>query len=297
MSVSLPGDPHTSGFWPGAWMLGNLGRAGYKSTTDGLWPYSYDTCDQGVKPDQGDKTISGLIGQKLNKCVCDGEDHPSPGTGRGAPEIDIIEALSSHSKGGEVSQSFQLAPFDKGRTVNPAGTQFFPDFKTTLNTYNGGPLQQAVSALSSLPSNIYSGTDFITFSVEYEPGDDGYITWLIDNKPTWTIKASAIAANKDSKVDKRLIPEEPMYLILNLALAEGFSEISSDLKFPGHFLIDYVRIYQHPDRVSITCDPPNYPTTDYIDKHRNAYYNKNWTTWELAGYKKPSYDLEKCKKS
>lgn len=26
------------GFWPGAWTMGNLARAGYGATTDGTWP-------------------------------------------------------------------------------------------------------------------------------------------------------------------------------------------------------------------------------------------------------------------
>lgn len=39
VSISLPGTPSTPGFWPGAWTMGNLGRAGYGATTEGMWPY------------------------------------------------------------------------------------------------------------------------------------------------------------------------------------------------------------------------------------------------------------------
>jgi len=47
-------------------------------------------------------------------CTCPGEDHPGPSNdkGRGAPEIDVLEA--EHNKlgtGGVVSQSAQFAPF------------------------------------------------------------------------------------------------------------------------------------------------------------------------------------------
>lgn len=49
--VSLTLRPRT-GFWPGAWTLGNLARAGYGATTDGTWPYSYSTCDIGTLPNQ-----------------------------------------------------------------------------------------------------------------------------------------------------------------------------------------------------------------------------------------------------
>lgn len=37
-----------------------------------------------------------LPGQKLASCVCPGQDHPTPGKGRGAPEIDIIEVSADY---------------------------------------------------------------------------------------------------------------------------------------------------------------------------------------------------------
>lgn len=50
--VSLPGSPKVGGFWPGAWMMGNLGRPGYGATTEGTWPYTYDSCDIGTLANQ-----------------------------------------------------------------------------------------------------------------------------------------------------------------------------------------------------------------------------------------------------
>ena len=32
--------------------MGNLGRPGYRATTDGTWPYTYDSCDVGTFPNQ-----------------------------------------------------------------------------------------------------------------------------------------------------------------------------------------------------------------------------------------------------
>lgn len=93
--------------------MGNLGRAGYGATNEGVWPYSYDACDVGalknqttpdgtgpaaalVPPSQWDASLSYLPGQKLSACTCKGEDHPGPWLddedryrGRSAPEIDI----------------------------------------------------------------------------------------------------------------------------------------------------------------------------------------------------------------
>ena len=130
-SVQLPGANNVYGFWPALWTMGNLGRAGYGATLDGLvnslipflthalmriqkWPYSYDTCDVGTAPNQtvngrpvaatvgGDPDFGGALsylpGQRLSRCTCPGENHPGPthsdGTfvGRSAPEIDVFEA-------------------------------------------------------------------------------------------------------------------------------------------------------------------------------------------------------------
>ena len=94
--------------------MGNLGRAGYGATTDGLWPYTYDACDVGTLPNQtlngepiaatntGNQpefnfALSFLPGMRLSACTCPGEPHPGPvyrdGTfvGRSAPEIDVLE--------------------------------------------------------------------------------------------------------------------------------------------------------------------------------------------------------------
>lgn len=119
-SISLPGRGDTSGFWPGFWIMGNLARPGYAASTEGMWPYSYDdVCDAGITPNQSSVDgISYLPGMRLPACTCEGEDHPTPGKSRSAPEIDVIEAsvhaLDSKKQAivGDVSQSYQIAPFD-----------------------------------------------------------------------------------------------------------------------------------------------------------------------------------------
>jgi beta-glucanase (GH16 family) len=119
-SISLPGAGDTIGFWPGFWAMGNLGRPGYASTTDGMWPYSYeDRCDAGITPNQSDTTgLSSLPGMRLPACTCIGQDHPTPGRSRSAPEIDVVEASVRYldppagAAIGTASQSMQVAPFD-----------------------------------------------------------------------------------------------------------------------------------------------------------------------------------------
>lgn len=40
-----------------SWAMGNLGRAGYGASLEGMWPYTYDACDVGTLPNQ---TLNGL---------------------------------------------------------------------------------------------------------------------------------------------------------------------------------------------------------------------------------------------
>lgn len=119
-SISLPGRGDVQGFWPGFWAMGNLGRPGYAATTDGMWPFSYDdVCDPGITANQSSNDgISYQPGMRLPACTCAGQDHPTPGKSRSAPELDVIEATVSPlgpgntDMTGVVSQSCQLAPFD-----------------------------------------------------------------------------------------------------------------------------------------------------------------------------------------
>jgi beta-glucanase (GH16 family) len=124
--------------------MGNLGRAGYGGTLDGMWPYSYDSCDVGTLPNQTlngsslpipmfrrlmlissglpeitstegapayNYALSYLPGQRLSACTCTSDQtHPGPTlsngsfVGRGAPEIDMFEAVVSQISHSSVVQ-------------------------------------------------------------------------------------------------------------------------------------------------------------------------------------------------
>ncbi|KAG2185990.1 hypothetical protein INT43_002428 [Umbelopsis isabellina] len=305
VNVSLPGPPNVPGFWPGAWTMGNLGRPGYGATTEGTWPYAYDTCDAGVTKNQSmTNGLSYLPGQRLNACVKSG-DHPSPGKGRGAPEIDILEVASADGsfggKVGSVSQSGQFAPFDYAYTPNYSymstnNNTIGNNGKTEINGYKGGQFQQAVSVVTALDPNMYDAKKFQTFAFEYvpsnTPGEDSYIRWELGGQETWRMYEETMGPNPKSKVSQRTISNEPMSIVLNFGMSPGWGQVNiNKLPFPAKYYVDYVRIYQHPDRISLDCDPPDYPTAAYIKSHYNAYTNPNLTLWEDAGYTFPSYSL------
>lgn len=285
-SISLPGRGDTVGFWPGFWSLGNLGRAGHAATTDGMWPYSYDdVCDAGITPNQSSPDgINYLPGMRLPACTCRGEDHPTPGKSRSAPEIDAIEASNgvydaSGQLVGDASQSFQVAPFDIWYQPDYNWVELYDHSITQMNPYKGGPFQQAISGLTLLNNDWYDGNKYQVYAYEYTPGANGDVSFHVGDQTTWRIHQNALGPN--GNVGKRRIPEEPMSLILNFGMSPSFSAINYPgiaKLLPATMRVDYIRIYQNSDG-HLGCDPDGYETTQYIKQHREVYDNPNITRW------------------
>ncbi|KAF9461053.1 beta-glucan synthesis-associated [Collybia nuda] len=328
VSVVLPGpDENTQGYWPGAWTMGNLARPGYPATTDGMWPYTYSECDVGTFPNQTTKDklgpeaalhsdfsrekynfeLSWLSGQRLSACSCPGSDHPGPSVtkGRGAPEIDIFEAEKDKDNviGHVVSQSAQFAPFTHDYLYGNASTSqwevFEPDM-TRPNSYRGSAVQQAVSGIVKLPSDMFQGSGKVFKKIGFEywanpsNAQEGYITWQVDGKQSHRVSATAVGPDQGpggSGVGQRLIPEEPMSIVLNLGMSQNWQKIDlSTMQFPAEMLVDYVRVYQRKGAMNVGCNPPDYPTADYINNHKDAYENVNTTTWNWVKPKNRLYE-------
>ncbi|KAK0525732.1 hypothetical protein OC835_005518 [Tilletia horrida] len=343
VAVQLPGYANVSGLWPSIFTLGNLGRAGYGATLEGMWPYSYTDCDVGTLTNQtttdgfpasaatgGDTlynrkhdttAISFLPGQKLSACTCPQDDHPGPrlpgddgqtyAMGRSVPEIDLFEAQVSSSGVLGVSQSVQMAPFNYlykvSNSTGPAFTIF--NNQSTHNGYNGEVTQQSISyvtptiqgAVQHPASNATSRAPvgalqarpgYAVYAYELSPGPQGYLQWIAGGLPSWRMNAAAFDPDPISAIGRRVFSEEPMSIIMNLAISSAWSQPDWDnLVFPAIMSIDYVRIYAPASvdpNLAVTCDPPTAPTYDYIQRHAVAYNNPNLTIWggtaEQGGY-------------
>ncbi|KAL7539618.1 hypothetical protein ACHAWF_006465 [Thalassiosira exigua] len=69
-------------------MLGNLGRATYESSTNMLWPWSYDACDRTKQQSQSISACNEAHHYGMNRRQ-----------GRGATEIDLLELMGGDSNG------------------------------------------------------------------------------------------------------------------------------------------------------------------------------------------------------
>ncbi|KAJ6456683.1 beta-glucan synthesis-associated protein [Mycena sanguinolenta] len=319
-NVMMPGTTNIFGLWPAVWTMGNLGRAGYGASLEGMWPYVYDECDVGTLPNQtlnngppaamnsgaGDAdtppfgVLSYLPGQRLSRCTCPGESHPGPihesdgsYVGRSAPEIDIFEAQIGGAGTddspfvGQVSQSGQWAPFDPAYAwANTSENMVLVDPTLSVKNlgFNGDTFQEATSVVTTTNQSCYQLTErcYAINGFEYLPGfDNSYITWITNNKVAWTLNVAGMGANADTQISARPITNEPLYIIANLGMSPAFGFVDVEhLTFPSTMRLDWVRVYQDPDNINIGCDPPEAPTSAYINTYIEAYTNPLLTTWK-----------------
>lgn len=285
----MPRDQLSQGYWPGLWMMGNLGRAGFGASTDGIWPYTYDSCDSGVNQTQ----VSALPGQRINKCMANPGVGLHPHQGRGSPEIDLLEGMVSYYTA-FASQSYQIAPFSVGQGIIESEATIHPG--TQRNAWPGSPYQESISANALLNPTAYAGNNgSAIFAVEYVPsapstGELGYISWSIDGSETWRLEGAALAA--DDIASQRLIPTEPLYLILNLASGPSWGAPNlATMQLPNALEVEYVRVFQPTGSNRTSCDPPDHPTKKYIEAHIDMYNDSSVHRWNRTKYPIPHYEL------
>ena len=168
---------------------------------------------------------------------------------------------------------------------NVTGNYELNSANSQLNSYTGGAYQQAVSGITPTNPDCFTQETgcFSTHGFEYKPGyanDSAYITWIADGAASWTLKAEGLTADPLTEINDRPIPQEPMYIIANLAMATQFvTPDFANLVFPATMRIDWIRVYQPKDAINVGCDPEDYPTSAYIMQYPEAYSNPNLTTW------------------
>ncbi|KAG2489210.1 hypothetical protein HYH03_012234 [Edaphochlamys debaryana] len=269
VSVKMPGDNQKGGFWPSVFTLGNLGRAGYLRSTEGVWPHSYNTCDAIATQ----KFINWSNNtQRINRC--------NNTQGRGAPEIDLFEVGVWHEGDAELSTSLPIAPLipnglnwlDEGfkEDAMQFATWDSPDLRSRPNPYQGDFLADYVSGVHNLNASYF--TSFQRFGLDWQPGE--YIRWYINDVLIQEINKKALVARTNlinESVAERFIPLEPSYVNIFLAMSNTFAPIAPDVPLPATMEVDYIRIWQQKDQINIGCSPPDFPTQDYINKNRDMY--------------------------
>lgn len=139
-----------------------------------------------------------------------------------------------------------------------------------MNIRPGNLVQDALSVMATLTPNFYQA--YHKFGVDWKPNE--YVRWYIDGQLVYEVNKEALRAQGNGTYEtfERLIPVEPMMVILNFAISDGFTKVDFDrLGFPAEYKVDYVRVYQEPDAVNLGCSPPDYPTAQYLACNRDTY--------------------------
>lgn len=309
LSARMPGEARQPGLWPAFWLMGNLGRATFAASTDGMWPWSYDDCpasgDAWTETQACAQTMCAR--QRISAC------NPSPGhglhpyQGRGAPEIDVLETLpgsgpviyygpvNGSSGGGSsncpivaadalaaatqtrplVSSSlifapgiahqaderptrgclpspgqwyanfthFGGAPFGDGITPLEAGltvTLNFDFYGDDFDRYYGGTLQtDGISGNTALHETHFSAQH--VYRCEWRNGPGGFIRWSIDGALQYEIMYETLArrfpyhvnGTRAGEVGPRMLPTEPMYLIVRARQIELVPHVHAPRRVPS----------------------------------------------------------------
>ncbi|KAF0682345.1 Aste57867_25528 [Aphanomyces stellatus] len=150
----------------------------------------------------------------------------------------------------------------------------------------------AISSNWPVEFAAYSG--YMKYQLEWVMGSRGYIRWMVDGLPLFEIPATSLEnppQDASQSNPRKLMIEEPMYMILNTALSSTWSTqppnagqaCYGDWKdpktnqicdaFPLYLKVDYIRVYQNATNMAVGCDPTTHPTQVWIDGHKSDYEN------------------------
>ncbi|KAL3666318.1 hypothetical protein V7S43_008570 [Phytophthora oleae] len=157
------------------------------------------------------------------------------------------------------------------------------------------------------PVHMAVYTDFVQYQVEWVPGPNGYVRWMLAGDPLYEIPAQTITnppqgANVENP--PKIMVEEPLYIIFNVAMSskwgaqppnpknpcrgDGLDPVANAIcdSFPMYLNIDYVRVYQDlssSSTMSVGCDPSTHPTRQWILDHLPEYEDDENKLVEVRG--------------
>jgi beta-glucanase (GH16 family) len=160
---------------------------------------------------------------------------------------------------------------------------------------------------SNWPIHIGAYTSWLVYQLEWVTGDEGYVRWMLAGAPIFEVPADAIVnppQDKGQTNPKKIMIEEPMYIIFNVALSstwgttppnagsacrgDGTDATANAIcdDFPMKMKIDYIRLYQDTSNgtaMAIGCDPETHPTAQWITDHIDEYTDTDNPWTEVSG--------------
>ncbi|KAG3013002.1 hypothetical protein PC121_g7998 [Phytophthora cactorum] len=187
-----------------------------------------------------------------------------------------------------------------------------PRNSTTPKSNAMDPFNYQMDAISSnWPVHLGAYTNYLVYQLEWVTGQNGYVRWMLDGNPLFEVTADAfsnVPQNSNSSNPQKVMLEEPMSLIFNVALSsswgttppnpgnacrgDGSDETVNKIcdEFPMFMKIDYIRLYQDQGEdldadnyMQVGCDPESHPTKEWIQGHIDEYQDDDNLATEVIG--------------
>ncbi|TMW65146.1 hypothetical protein Poli38472_009313 [Pythium oligandrum] len=290
-------------------------KRGHKSWYQGLRYGANPFCKSDPSKIQDYKTVSSTMKAGITKNTC-GVDN-CPASKDGNAEVSLIDGVGPGYWG--INSNGTCYPVINGYTgaylcdpdnqhklcVSPR-----PDDRPKSNIME--PFNYQMDAISSnWHLHVGAYLDYVVYQVEWVTGKNGYVRWMVDGHPLFEITTEAfsnVPQDKAKTNPEKIMLEEPMYLIMNVALSSSWGTTppnpgkpcrgdGSDPKvnkicdeFPMFLKVDYIRFYQDLDKnrdadnlMQLSCDPPSHPTREWILGHIDEYQDWDNPLMDVAG--------------
>ncbi|GMF26286.1 unnamed protein product [Phytophthora lilii] len=183
---------------------------------------------------------------------------------------------------------------------------------TTARSFAMSSFNYQMDAISSnWPVHLGAYLDYVTYQVEWVTGKNGYVRWMLEGEPLFEVPSESISnvpQNANKTNPQKLMLEEPMYIIANVALSSSWGATPPNPgkecrsngtdatvnkicdAFPLYLKIDYIRLYQDladdleaDNYMHVGCDPASHPTKEWIDGHIEEYEDNDNKWQEVTG--------------
>ncbi|RLN62694.1 hypothetical protein BBJ29_007352 [Phytophthora kernoviae] len=288
---------------------------GHKSWYQGLRYAANNFCKQDAKVKQDYTTVAASVKAGITENTCSVDTCPASADVNG--DTDLIDGKgTSHWGINSNGTCYPLMNSYMGAYLcDPDNTHEDCESPRNASTPKSNSMSEFNYQMDAISSNwpIHLGgyTDFLVYQIEWVTGEKGYVRWMLDGNPIFEVTTEAfskVPQNSKKNNPQKVMLEEPMYVIFNVALSRSWgttppnagSECRGDGndpvanaicdEFPMYMKIDYIRLYQDQaddldadNYMQVGCDPDSHPTKKWIDGHIDEFedYDNPWK--EVSG--------------
>ncbi|EEY58794.1 uncharacterized protein PITG_20894 [Phytophthora infestans T30-4] len=202
---------------------------GHKSWYQGLRYAANNYCDQNAEEVQDYDTVAASVkkGVTENTCAVD----TCPASGDVNADLSFIDGGKNHWGINSNGTCYPLMNSYLGSYLCDPDNTFSkcasPRNETSTPKSNAmKPFNYQMDAISSnWPIHFGAYTGFYDYQVEWVTGENGYVRWLLHGEPLFEVTTESVVnvpQNANKTNPKKIMIEEPLYVIFNVALSSSW---------------------------------------------------------------------------